>query len=244
MKLVYNSFIKENIKEEIEKINFADEVDVRISTTDKGLLFLLGILFAAGKKINIINKEELELNTSKKSFFIMSYVWEKIGDENFPDKEHKNVITELDALIENTKRLGVKVEPIVNNPIDNKMFLICPVRNASKEQLLEMGKYVLKMKKSGYQVHAPHLDTVQKDMFGGYAICNQNANAISTSREIHIYYDKTSKGSMFDLGVAYYLDKPLKILNNNRVIYDENDFGDYVIKNWNYQPKIKIKAMN
>lgn len=66
MILTYNEFDGKNLEEEIEKINASDLVNVRISTKDKGLLFLLGILFAAGKKINIINKEELDLTSVPK----------------------------------------------------------------------------------------------------------------------------------------------------------------------------------
>lgn len=66
MILTYNEFDGKNLEEEIEKIKASDLVNVRISTKDKGLLFLLGILFAAGKKINIINKEELDLTSVPK----------------------------------------------------------------------------------------------------------------------------------------------------------------------------------
>ncbi len=232
MKLKYENFDNVNINDEINKIKKANLVELNVSTTDKAILFLMGILFAAGKKIKIINSNEIELNSSNKNFYKMAYVWEKLGDKDFSISINKSDNKELDIFIENVKRLGLKVKAISTNPQDNKIFLICPVRNATKEQLHNMENYIYAVKNAGYQIHAPHRDTVQQDIFGGYAICRQNAYAIATSKEVHIYYDKTSKGSMFDLGVAYYLNKPLQVLNSQNIKYSEDDFGDKLILNW------------
>ncbi len=65
---------------------------------------------------------------------MMPYVWSKIGDDAFPFPDYSNVITEMDMRVENIKRVGVKLNKITNNPIDKKIFLICPVRNATQEQ--------------------------------------------------------------------------------------------------------------
>lgn len=205
----------------------------------KAQLFLMGMLFAANKKINIMNKEELDfknkvyedLSSFGKSFIVMTYVWEKLFDDEFPKKDFSNVITPFDELIENVKRMNLK--PIENEPIENKFFLICPVRNASEEQKVEMNEYADNAINNGFIVHNPNGDTVQKDMFGGYAICRQNAFGIATSSEIRMFYDQSSKGSMFDLGVAYYLNKPLIVLNENKIKYDITDFGDFVVMDWN-----------
>jgi hypothetical protein len=85
----------------------------------------------------------------------------------------------MDNRIENIKRLGVKVERIVDNPTESKIFLICPVRNATPEQRKWIEKYVEDQKEDGYIIHAPHLHTRQVDLFGGYSICKQNAQAIA-----------------------------------------------------------------
>ena len=71
-------------------------------------------------------------------------------------------------------------------------------------------------------------------MFGGYAICKQNAEAVASSSEVDIYYDQSSTGSVFDLGVAYALNKPLVLLNKNEIIFDDNDFIDNIITSWPY----------
>ena len=41
---------------------------------------------------------------------------------------------EMDKRVENAKRIGIRVTKIKDNPIDKKIFLICPVRNATEEQ--------------------------------------------------------------------------------------------------------------
>lgn len=243
MELYYESFNNLNIDEEIKKILSADLINVRISTTEKDMLFLLGLLFAVGKKIRIINKEDLDLTSNGKSFYIMAYIWEKLGDDNFPLKDYSDVQSELDILITNLKNLGFKINPINNDFLNNKIFLISPVRNITETQAKEIENYSQSKIFEGFQIHVPQVNTFQKDKFGGYSICFQNASAIGESSEIHMYYDQTSKGSMFDLGVAYYLDKPLIVINDKEIEYNNNDFGDYIVVHWNDKkyPKLERK---
>lgn len=232
MELYYDSFDNVEIDKEIEKIKQADIVNVRVSTTDKDILFLLGILFAMGKKINITNKNDLDLSSNSKSFYIMAYVWEKLGDSNYPLKDYSDVNTDLDILITNLKNLGFEISPLNRPTKDNKKFLISPVRNVSPEQTLEIESFKKDKVDAGFDLHVPQKDTFQKDKFGGYSICFQNANAIAESTELYLYYDQTSKGSMFDLGIAYYLNKPLTVINKDSIDFDQDDFGDQIVINW------------
>ena len=232
-----------NINEILEKTN--DKiVNIKVEPKRKEFLFVLGILFASGKKIKIINKEELDLTSLPKSFYIMSYVWDLLSNDDFPNKDFSNVKSDLEIIVENFKRVGLNVKPIENKPIENKIFLICPVRNATIEQRKEIEDYVHNKENEGYIIHAPHLDTIQKDILGGYSICLQNANAVATSSRIDIYYDQKSTGSIFDLGVAYYLNKPLNILNENTITFKENDFIERLIKNWPYKENLKTKKLD
>lgn len=224
-----------NIEEIKEIINKKDIINLNVKANSKKFLFLLGIIFAAGKRINITNKQELDLKKLPKSFSIMSYVWELFGDENFPNKDFSNVNTKLEKTVENIKRLGFKIKPIIKDEEENKIFLICPVRNASYEVKKEIEEYVIEKNNDGYIIHAPHLHTVQQDILGGYTICLQNANAIATSKRIDIYYDQNSTGSAFDLGVAFYLKKPIKLLNLDKIEFNNNDFIDSLIINWPYK---------
>lgn len=234
--LNYNNI---DIEEEIKKIDGSNIIELVLEPNNKKCLFLLGIMFAKGKKIKILNENELKFDETKKSFPLMAYVWNKLSDDNFPNKDFSNVKNELDERIENIKRLGVKVEPIINKPINNKIFLICPVRNATEKDKKWIESFVEEAYNNGINIHAPHLHTVQTDLFGGYTICKQNEEAVATSNEIDIYYDKSSTGSVFDLGVAYTLHKPLRLLN--QVKLDEKEFVDNLIKNW---PNLKVVDYN
>lgn len=212
-------------------------INIKINTKDKGLLFLLGFLFATGKRINIINKDDvfeevknykLDLKTPSKSFFLMAYVWERLGMVNPP------ITCEFDEIIDNFKRLGIKAINYSScNEQENKIFLISPVRNATEEQRQEIEKYKNLCEQEKYKIHTQHVDTIQTDILGGYTICHQNANALATSSAVHIYYDQKSSGSMFDLGVVKALYKPLIIINKDKIIFDRNDFGDNTVLDFN-----------
>lgn len=102
-------------------------------------------------------------------------------------------------------------------PIMYDVFLICPVRNSTEEQKQRMQNYVADLENSGEKVYYPNRDTDQVDAVG-YRICTDNKIAIQQAKEIHIFWDNDSKGSLFDLGIAFALDKPLVIVNKNEVI--------------------------
>jgi len=231
--------------EELQKIQYASSAEIILEANNKKCLFILGMLFANGIKIKNFNEKDINLEETNKSFPMMAYVWSKISDNEFPNSNYSNVEKEIDNKIENIKRLGVKVDKILDKIINNKIFLICPVRNASENQRSWIEEYVEQKSIEGYTIHAPHLHTRQKDLFGGYAICKQNAEAVASSNEIAIYYDKSSTGSVFDLGVAFALQKPLVLLNGDKIEFNENDFVDNLLKNWQYknESKLKVKSL-
>ena len=114
--LKYLNYDNLNISEEIIKIENCKKAEIILEPSNKKCLFILGILFVNGVNIRILNEKDLNLEETNKSFSMMPYVWSKIGDNNFPNKQYSNVITEMDSRIENVKRLGVKVNKINNNP--------------------------------------------------------------------------------------------------------------------------------
>ena len=239
--LEYKNYDDINFGEELAKIEKADYAKIVLEPKNKKCLFLLGMLFVNGVKIIIENEKDLDLTQTGKSFSMMPYVWSKLGDNNFPAKDHSNVVTEMDQRIENVKRLGVRISNIIDNPTENKIFLICPVRNATEEQKGWIENFVKGKCCEGYTIHAPHLHTVQTDLFGGYAICKQNAEATASSDEVDVYYDQNSTGSVFDLGVAYALHKPLEVLNKDEIVFDENDPIDLLIKDWPYKKAMQMQ---
>jgi hypothetical protein len=74
-------------------------------------------------------------------------------------------------------------------------------------------------------------DTKQIDETGGYNICTANRNAILNSDEVHVFWDSDSTGSLFDLGVAFSVNKKIIIVNPESIIKTEGksftNFIDY-----------------
>lgn len=85
-----------------------------------------------------------------------------------------------------------------------RVFLISPVRNIAQETLEALGSYVAKLESEGVEVYWPYRDTDQTDPHG-WTICCRNRSAILDANEIHIWYDKTSSGSIFDCGMVFAL---------------------------------------
>ena len=96
------------------------------------------------------------------------------------------------------------------------IFVICPVRNATDEQKDKLDQYIKDLEKVGHTVYYPARDTDQVDDVG-FRICEDNARAIAKSDEVHIFWDKNSKGSLFDLGVAFAFQKTLVIANVDEI---------------------------
>jgi nucleoside 2-deoxyribosyltransferase len=93
-----------------------------------------------------------------------------------------------------------------------RVFIICTVRGATPEYQKELENYVELLESQGIKVHLPHRDTNQNDT--GFNICNQNANAIRESDEVHIFYNPDSQGTHFDMGVAFSLKKKIVVVKN------------------------------
>lgn len=98
----------------------------------------------------------------------------------------------------------------------SKIFIICPVRNVTKIEKGKIEQWVSSLEARNIKVHWPQRDTDQKDDIG-LRICEDNKEAISNADEIHIYWNKDSKGSLFDIGMAFSLNKPIKIINREDV---------------------------
>ncbi len=113
------------------------------------------------------------------------------------------------------------------------IFIICPVRNASEEQIKKLRNYKSKLQSEGHTVYYPTdnnpyelTDTV------GYKICEENNRAIRDADEIHLFWDATSRGSLFDLGSAFALNKPLIIVNPESVELTEGKSFSNMILEW------------
>jgi nucleoside 2-deoxyribosyltransferase len=94
------------------------------------------------------------------------------------------------------------------------IFIICPVRNATQKQIEELKSYKKKLILEGHTPFYPAEDNPYEltDEIG-IDICVTNREAMIESDEVHIFYDPTSSGSLWDLGMAFALKKTLKIVN-------------------------------
>jgi len=114
------------------------------------------------------------------------------------------------------------------------VFLICPVRNATEDQKEKMQQYINEIENQGKTIYYPARDTDQNDTIG-FRICTDNKNAIKNSKEIHIFWDKNSTGSLFDLGMAFATDKKLKIVNLDDAPLTEGKSFTNMIRYWSEQ---------
>jgi len=104
----------------------------------------------------------------------------------------------------------------MSDSLEKKIFLICPVRGINEEEAQFLHDYLIKLENKGYKVHYPPRDTNQEDPIG-LNICSENRAAIRNADEIHIYYTSKSEGSKFDFGMVFMAEKPLKLINRDKV---------------------------
>ncbi len=100
--------------------------------------------------------------------------------------------------------------------LEKKIFLICPVRNITDKENQFLQEYISELESNGNSVHYPPRDTNQDDPIG-YNICTENCAAIDAADEVHIYWNPGSSGSGFDLGMAFMGQKPIKLINKDKI---------------------------
>jgi hypothetical protein len=118
------------------------------------------------------------------------------------------------------------------------VYIICPVTIADDKDKNNLNAYVSFLEDDGYRVYYPGRDTDQKE--SGFDICLQNGAAIQEADEVHVFYKSSSKGSHFDLGVAFAFDilqlsgnkKKFKLVDVN--INDKGNGPEFVsmMKKW------------
>lgn len=109
-----------------------------------------------------------------------------------------------------------------------RVYLICPVRNCTPEQKAAMDKYVDVLEQQGCEVHYPPRDVNQSNDDGGVRICVEHMKYMAQCNEVHVWYDNESKGSHFDLGMAFIAptlsSRPLKVVwaNNSGPVAEKS----------------------
>ena len=89
-----------------------------------------------------------------------------------------------------------------------RIYVIGPVRIATEGQASIQANYCAKMEAEGHEVFLPQRDAPQ-DSPTGYEIVEAELEAIKEADEVHVFWDINSKGSHFDLGMAYALRKKI-----------------------------------
>ena len=75
----------------------------------------------------------------------------------------------------------------------------------------ETADLVRRLEDEGWDVHWPPRDTDQVDETG-YRICDDNRRAIEAAEMVFVVWDGASKGCLFDLGMAFALRKPVRVV--------------------------------
>ncbi len=88
------------------------------------------------------------------------------------------------------------------------IYVICAVRNASPFRVNVIREHVERLREEGHHVHFPPDDVDQNDPTGE-GICRVHLAAMIKADEVHVFWDVESKGSHFDLGMAYALGKKI-----------------------------------
>ena len=105
------------------------------------------------------------------------------------------------------------------------IYVICPVRNVTEEQTKEIADYVAALEKEGHRVHYPPRDVNQNDETG-INIVGAHMAAMRAVNRVDIFWDKTSSGSHFDLGMAMANGKRIKLVKT----YQEDNPGKSYVK--------------
>ena len=72
-------------------------------------------------------------------------------------------------------------------------------------------KHAEVLEHEGHETYVPLRDTEQK-LTTEAEILRSNLNGIKWCDETHLIWDLSSQGTLFDMGCAYALDKPIKVI--------------------------------
>lgn len=92
------------------------------------------------------------------------------------------------------------------------LFLISPVRLLDPVYENLIYQVEQEYQEKGFKLYIPFRDTDQSDSIG-YRICSDNRKAIEESDGVLLLWKEGSQGSLFDLGMAFALRKPIYIIH-------------------------------
>lgn len=89
------------------------------------------------------------------------------------------------------------------------VYVISPVRRATKRIVDECLRYVAKLLQQGHTPYWPYLHTNQAQHMAG--IFADNRAAMLKADRYDVFYDPASQGIAFDLGVAWQIGRPIYV---------------------------------
>ena len=112
-----------------------------------------------------------------------------------------------------------------------QVFIISSVRGVDSSYQKKLEKYTEDLENKGIVVYLPHRDTNQSAC--SLNICETNLAAIQASDEVHIFYNPKSQGTHFDMGIAFALNKPIKVIET--VEFGSGKSYPRMLKEWQDQ---------
>ena len=109
-----------------------------------------------------------------------------------------------------------------------KVYIVCPVRQSRQEEREIMDAYAKALERRDIEVHYPPRDVNQNGDIT--RICREHRSFMIDCDEVHVFWNVTSGGSHFDLGMAYALNKKIVLIKS---------FLDYVINGKSFQKVIE-----
>jgi hypothetical protein len=96
-----------------------------------------------------------------------------------------------------------------------RIYIVCPVRNVQEQDKKNIEDYVRMQEAEGNMVYYPARDTLQND--GIVSVLTNDRAGMHSSDEVHVYWTMYSRGSIFDLGMAYMSKKQIFLANRDSV---------------------------
>jgi len=111
-----------------------------------------------------------------------------------------------------------------------KIYIICPVRKLTDPEKEIVLAYVEKKEREGFIVRCPLRDTNQIDEIGLRIVTEHEINDIIWADEIHIWWNPTSEGSLWDFAQArmasYFQEKKIVLINVDEIEITKDEQGN------------------
>lgn len=101
-----------------------------------------------------------------------------------------------------------------------RIYILCPVRKATPEEKEYLDEYVKKLESNPdleCKVHYPPRDVEQDPSISNLEIISKHQQFMETCDEVHAYWNGTSEGGYFDLGMAFMAKCPIRLINFDKL---------------------------